>query len=170
MFNRQQVIYFNNYTSTINYVICGAPQGSLLGLLLFLLFSDNIVDAIKNFNIIISADDTVLYTQGKDLNMNEKALFRDMSSLAAWFHENELILNLKKGKTEAMLFGTAKRLATAPKSLKVKLQNNILNATTSYKYLGVKLNSRMTMQDHFNSTYKKASFDFVVKTEISHNG
>ena len=41
------------------------------------------------------ADDTVLYTQGKDLNMIKNALSRDMSSLAAWFHENELIINLK---------------------------------------------------------------------------
>ena len=44
------------------------------------------------------ADDTILYAQGKDLNMIENALSRDMSSLAAWFHEKELILNLKKGK------------------------------------------------------------------------
>ena len=44
------------------------------------------------------ADDTILYAQGKDLNMIENALSRDMSSLAAWFHKNELILNLKKGK------------------------------------------------------------------------
>ena len=44
------------------------------------------------------AGDPVLYTEGKDLNMIEKALFREFSLLAAWFHENELILNLKKEK------------------------------------------------------------------------
>ena len=49
------------------------------------------------------AEDTVLYTQGKDLDMIEKALSRDISSLAAWFHENEPLINLKKGKTEDML-------------------------------------------------------------------
>ena len=79
-----------------------------------------------------------------------------MSSLAAWFYENELTLNLIKGKTEAVLFGTAQRLATALKSLEVKYQDNIINATTSYKYLSLKLDSTMTMQENFNSTYKKA--------------
>ena len=42
------------------------------------------------------ADDTVLYTQGKNIDMIEKALSNDMSSVAAWFHERELVLNLEK--------------------------------------------------------------------------
>ena len=40
-------------------------------------------------------DDTVLYTQGKDFDMIEKALCRDVSSLAAWFHEHEDMLGLE---------------------------------------------------------------------------
>ena len=71
-----------------------------------------------------------------------------------------------------MLFGTEKRLATAPKSLEVEYKDNVINATTSYKYLGIKLVTTITMQEHFNATYKKASSQlaFVVKAEISHNG
>ena len=138
MFNRQQVISYNNRKSTLNSVVCGVLHGSILGPLLFILFTNDIVNADKSSNIIMYADDTVVYTQGRDLNMIEKALSRDMSSLAARFHESELILNLKKLKTEVMLFGTAKRMATSPKSLEVKYQDNILYATTSYKYLGVK--------------------------------
>ena len=56
------------------------------------------------------ADDTVLYADGKDLKSIENALSSDMSLLASWFTENELLLNLKKGKTEAMVFGTGKKL------------------------------------------------------------
>ena len=157
LFNRRQVIYYNIHTSALSSVACGVTQGSILGPLLFLLFSNDIVDNVKNSRIIMYADDTILHAQGKDINMIENALSIDMSSLAAWFHENELILNLKKGKTEAMLFGTAKRLATTGKSLKVKYKEKSINVTTSYKYLGVKLDPTMTMQEHFNSTYKRAS-------------
>ena len=156
LFNRRQVIYHNN--SALSSFACGVvTQGSILGPLLFLLFSNDIVDNVKNSRIIMYADDTILYAQGKDLNMIENALSRDMSSLAAWFHENELIVNLKKGKTEAMLFGTAKRYATTAKSFEVKYKEKPINVTTSYKYLGVKLDPTMTMQEHFNSTYKRAS-------------
>ena len=52
--------------------------------------------------------------------MIEKALSNDMSSLAAWFHENEVRLNLKKGKTKTMLFVTANILATVPRSLEFR--------------------------------------------------
>ena len=111
LFNRRQVVYYNTHTSALSSVACGVPQGSILGPLLFILFSNDIVDNVKNSRISMYADDTILYAHGKDLNMIENALSRDMSSLPAWFHENELILNLKEGKTEAVLFGTAKRLA-----------------------------------------------------------
>ena len=34
-----------------------------------------------------------------------------MSCITNWLEENELIINLKKGKTESLIFGTAKRRA-----------------------------------------------------------
>ena len=83
LFNRRQVIYYNNHTSALSSVACGVPQGSILGPLLFPLFSNDIVDNVKNSRIIMYADDTILYAQGKDLNMIENALSRDMPSLAA---------------------------------------------------------------------------------------
>ena len=57
----------------------------------------------------------------------------------------------------AMPFGTAKRLVTIAKSLEVKYKEKSINVATSYKYLGVKLDPTMTMQEHFNFTYKRAS-------------
>jgi len=38
-------------------------------------------------------------------------LSKDINSLASWFKDNELIINLEKGKTEVMQFETAKRLS-----------------------------------------------------------
>ena len=83
LFNRRQVIYYNKHTSALSSVACGVPQGLILGPLLFLLFSNDIIDNVKNSRIIMYADDAILYAQGKDLNMIENALSRDMSSLAA---------------------------------------------------------------------------------------
>ena len=57
------------------------------------------------------ADDTVIYYAHSDINVIEKVLNEEMSYLSRYFYQNELILNLKKGKTEAMVFGTGKCLS-----------------------------------------------------------
>ena len=39
----------------------------------------------------------------------ENVLNEELNYISPYFYQNELILNLKKGKTVAMVFGTAKR-------------------------------------------------------------
>ena len=117
LLNRRQVIYCNTHTSALSSVACGVLQGSIFGPLLFLLFSNDIVDNVKNSRIIMYADDTVLYAQRKDLNIIENALSGDMSSLAAWFHENELILNLKKRENRGYAVRNCKEVSNNSKEL-----------------------------------------------------
>ena len=45
------------------------------------------------------ADDTVLYHSHKDMKEIEKILSQDLCTVSKWLQENELVLNLKKGKT-----------------------------------------------------------------------
>ena len=80
-------------------MICGVPQGSILGSLLFIIFANDVVDVLRNSRIIKHADSTVLYVAGSNIELIESHLSHDLSLLAEWFKENELILNLKKRKT-----------------------------------------------------------------------
>ena len=48
----------------------------------------------------------MLYFSGKDPVIIESALNLNLDEMAIWSNENNLVLNLKKGKTEGMLFGT----------------------------------------------------------------
>ena len=57
-------------------------------------------------------------------------------------------LNLKRGKTEAMLFGTSKRLASQPENLNVIFTYRSVSFTTSYKYLGIEINSTFNMNSY----------------------
>ena len=45
------------------------------------------------------AEDTVLYYSHKDMKEIEKILSQDLCTVSKWLQENELVLNLKKGKT-----------------------------------------------------------------------
>ena len=63
------------------------------------------------------------------------------------------IINLKKGKSEAMIFGTAQRLSRLQgKQLNLTVNGLPINNTTTYKYLGVHLDPTLSFETHFNKT------------------
>ena len=81
-----------------------------------------------------------------------------MGCLADWLKSNELVLNLKKSKTETLLFGTSQRIATQFELLKIKLSHEaVINNTSEYKYLGVRVNNSLNLNSNFNALYKKVS-------------
>ena len=87
-------------------MLTGVPQGSILGPLLFLILFNDAVDVIEHSSILKYADETVLYVADKDAQSIKATLSKDMDCLADWLKCNELVLNVKKGKTECLLFGT----------------------------------------------------------------
>ena len=69
--------------------------------------------------IIIYADDTVIYCANDDVNVVENVLSSEMSVVESYCRNSGLFLNLKKGKTESMLLGTAKRSSLNGRELKI---------------------------------------------------
>ena len=131
-----------------------------MGPLLFLVYFNDAIEAIEHSSIIKYADDTVLYIAGKDIQSIQTKLSKDMDSLADWLRENELIINLKKGKTEFLLFGTAQRIAKHSEPLKVSVSSpspTVIATTKVYKYLGVYVGSLLNLNSDFDRCYKRAT-------------
>ena len=84
-----------------------------------------------------------------------------MESIAVWLKENELIINLKKGKTESLLLGTAKRRNMQSEPLEVTIpcpdRITINNGTDEYKYLGVYVDGTLNLNSQFEKCFKKES-------------
>ena len=90
----------------------------------------------------------------------------DLENIAVYFRLNELVINLKVGKTECMVFGTTKRLSNTSKSLKLYYDNVSIHVVDTYKYLGSIFDSALTLNAQFNKMYKKASNNLKLLSKL----
>lgn len=157
LFSRQQVVKFNNKLSDPSGLMCGVPQGSILGPILFLMFFNDFEQCLKSCDVIQFADDTVIYYSAKTVASVQENLNTELKNISTYFENNQLIINLKKGKTECMLMGTAKRLANGPEELELYYNNKKINCTTEYKYLGTHIDRTLNLGGNFDQKVKKTS-------------
>lgn len=95
----------------------------------------------------------VILCGSKSLEEIEYQLNEDLKNLRVWLEENELLLNMKPGKTEVLLFGTSKRIATTNRNLEVKFMEKPINVTGTYKYLGVEIDQSLNLNSHFDKIF-----------------
>ena len=98
LFGRVQKTICNNKLSNRSNVICGVPQGSILGPLLFLVYINDINDIFKNAKFQLYADDTVIYSSGENIFEIENNLQRNIDYFSNWCEINKLTINTKKPK------------------------------------------------------------------------
>ena len=68
------------------------------------------------------------------------------------------LINLKKGKTESMLFETGQRLCKENNTpFSVKIRDQSICYSTSYKCLGITSDPTLTLCHHLLNTYREAS-------------
>ena len=110
------------------------PQGSILGLLLFLLYNNDMSEAVYS-ELLLYAENTCLIFQHKDIKTIEEHLNRNFSALLVWFLDNKLSLNFGEGKTKSILFSSKYRSRT------------IGQIDISYKDVKIKQYSKVTILD-----------------------
>ena len=63
---RSQYVVYGGYESNRGQVECGVPQGSVLGPLFFLIYVNDMVRACGGLELVLFADDTNIFAEGKD--------------------------------------------------------------------------------------------------------
>ena len=138
--NCNQYVSINGYESGLAAITCGVRQGSVLGPLLFLLYINDLNQAIKFCKVHHFADDTNLLCLSNSIKKLSKLVNADLKHLLNWLNANKISLNVKK--TEMIIFKYKQKKLEG--DLKIKLCGKRLYPTESVKYLGVKIDANLT--------------------------
>ena len=148
---RTQCVRYQGHTSAIVPVTCGVPQGSVLGPVLFIIYtSDTINICHKNgFLAHAYADDLQLYNH-TDPSLCSSVLARFsscVSELNDWMASNRLQLN--PSKTEIIWLGTARLLRDCPMGQQC-IAGAIVKPSTQVRDLGVMVDNELSLTAHIN--------------------
>ena len=150
--NRKQFVSFNYCESLRLNINCGVPQGSILGPLLFLIYVNDLANVSENLFLTLFADDTSVFYSDKSIDSALMTINEELVKLLEWLHINKLSLNIKK--THYVIFSLRKKVKT---SLKICIDNNILERVSKSKFLGVMIDSKMSWNDHIKYIKSKIS-------------
>ena len=132
----------NQSLSDSGTITCGVPQGSILGPFLFLLYINDIPQAV-DCEILLYADDTCLLFQHKDVKEIERQLNKNFSSLCEWFVDNKLSIHFGEDKTKCILFGNKYKIKNA-EPLNIEYNSIKIKQYKKVTYLGCILDSTLS--------------------------
>ena len=126
----------------------GCPQGSVLGPLIYLIYTCSVGELLYNTPHVLFADDTMVITElPNDLASATSKLETLVGKCLDHFNAIRLKLNVEK--TEILTNLPPITIIVNGKSLKVKTKNE------SAKYLGIWLNANLNWSTHINAIHSK---------------
>lgn len=150
LLNRKQRVTVLGATSSAKSVLSGVPQGSILGPILFLLYVNDLPDAVEHSKIASFADDTKLFKQ-IDSTADASLLQSDLSSLENWSTSSGLVFNQEKCKCQRIT-----RKVNAIKQ-EYTINNKSLVVTKKEKDLGIWITDTLAWSEHTHDRCMKTN-------------
>ena len=150
--------------------LCGVPQGSVLGPLLFLLYINDIYKSSSLFAFYLFADDTSIILANNNLKELESLVNRELGNVNEWLKANKLSLNIKK--SNFVIFRP--RQKNVPFTPRIRIFDSVTNTYANLevkdyvKYLGLMIDSNLSWKYHTESICHKISKSMGIIAKIGH--
>ena len=131
------IVIIISQTKTVRCVI---PQGSTLGPLLFLIYINDLNNALDKCRVHHFADDNNLLFGSKCPSEISCVMNNELKLLTDWFRANKLSLN--ESKRKLLIFRPrGKLIITVPN---IELNNFIVTPEKTVTYLGIEINENLS--------------------------
>ena len=138
---RTFVVSLHKTLSETAILNCRVPQGSILGLILFIFYVNAMKTAMKNCDLRFYADDTCTHHSHQDFTFIKRNLNYDFNNLCEWFIDSKLSMHFGEDKTKSILF---KRGNKSNLSLNIAQNENAIKQHSVVEYLGCLLDENMS--------------------------
>ena len=155
--HRKQRVSLDSFMSEPSDLLFGVPQGSVLGPILFTLYTAPLEDifALHGINSMLYADDTQLYMVCNRPSDIRNAVEECLEDICTWMKSNLLVLN--SDKTEVIhLTSRHKKVVEEPNSLRIG--QSVFTPSNSVRNLGVLFEHGGNFSGYINQICKSAYF------------
>ena len=159
--NRKQYISSQDISESCLDIICGVPQGSILGPLLFLIYLNDLFKASNPLMEVMFADDTNLFLSHKNIDTLFAIMNVELENVSTWFKSNKLSLNVDK--TKWSLFHPLSKRQFLPQTLPNLLIEDIhIKREHVTKFLGVFIDENLSWKQHIEILSSKISKSMAI--------
>ena len=155
--SRWQTVVVDGVYSKSKELKFGVPQGSVLGPVLFTIYTQPLAEEIERFNINYHfyADDTQLYTSSSVNNLFQaiENFQNCIQAVKSWMNKNKLMLN--EQKTDLIFIGSSRKAITVKE---MDIGGNSLELSKAVKNLGVYIDTDFTMTQQVNNLIRNINF------------
>ena len=147
--DRSQRVVLDGVSSSSIPVTSGVPQGSVLGPVLFLAYINDLPEQVTS-QVRLFADDTVVYITIHK-HTDSQILQDDLHKLELW--EGKWNMEFNPSKCQVIHISTSRN----PIDTSYTLHGQVLEATSSARYLGVDIANDLSWKPHINRITSSAS-------------
>ena len=155
---RKQRVKINNQFSSWLDIVVGVPQWSILGLLLFNIFSCDMFLFCNDINFASYTDDNTPYCTGKTPEKVTSQLEKSSKSIFEWFE-----INILKGNPDKCHL-----LLSKNENFEANINENRISNTRFKKFLGVTFDNQLNFNHHISKIFKTASNKLHALARASH--